>query len=49
VSLATFTGSNSSHDIRSILDHLPGVKRAFAAGKTLDQYFGIFINENTHF
>jgi hypothetical protein len=48
VGLATFTGSNASHDIRSIVDHLPGVKRAFAARKALDQYFGVFIYENTH-
>jgi hypothetical protein len=43
---AAFAGRHAGDDIRSILDHLPGMKRSFLAGDALHNQTRAFINEN---
>src|SRR6266576_1270963 len=45
---ATFTGSDTTHDISPIFNHLFCMKRAFFAGDSLHNKASVFIDKNTH-
>jgi hypothetical protein len=45
---ATFTRRYAADDVRSILDHLLRMERAFLAGNALHDEARIFVNENAH-
>lgn len=46
VLLATFSGGDAAHYIRSILYHLFGVESAFLTGEPLDDHPGVLVDEN---
>src|SRR5207253_263332 len=45
---STFTRGYTANHIRAVFDHLLGVEGAFAAGETLDEQPGFFVDQNAH-
>jgi hypothetical protein len=41
---SAFAGRNATNHVAAVFYHLRCVKSSFRAGKTLHDYFGIFIN-----
>jgi hypothetical protein len=48
VFLTALAGGNATHHVGAVGDRLFGVEGALFAGKTLTDYSGVFINEDTH-
>ena len=45
---AALARGDATNDVRSVLQHLRCVERAFATGDTLDENLAVFIDENAH-
>ena len=46
--LAAFARCADGDDVGAVLEHFFGVKAAFAAGATLNENVGVFVNEDAH-
>ena len=46
--LSAASGGYASHNLRAVLHHLLGMKRAFAAGDALHEQAGVFIDKYAH-
>src|SRR6202008_1469935 len=46
--LAALPRRDTADDLRSVLDHLPGVERAVAARDSLNQQAGVLVDEDAH-